>query len=80
MMNLLVLLIAVASMVLAQRKKTPKPDRKLYSLLGIVASIVVVFKAIGLGQSGTAVLFAAAAAVSLLGVVMDYLKPSNTDS
>lgn len=76
MLNILILIVAVWCMVLAQSTKLKQMDRRLYSLIGSGASIMVAIKAAGQGQMGTASIFAVAAFISLTATAIDFIRSS----
>lgn len=78
--GIIVVLLAMACMFLGQRKHTPKVVRRQYSLVGIIASVLVAVEAMHRGEPGVAGLFMLAAGSSLIGLVLDMLKPSNPNS
>jgi len=71
----LVVIVAIGCTYLAQR--SPSPARRVYSLLGGLASILVALEAAGENQFGICVLFASSALVSLVLAATNYPKPSN---
>jgi hypothetical protein len=75
--GIIVIIIAIACMYQAQRKTASSADRRLYSLLGSVASVLISLEALNRHEAGVCVLFALAAAVSLATLAVDFLKPSN---
>jgi hypothetical protein len=74
--GIIVVIVAVVCMIIAQRKSTPRPTRTTYAFLGSVASIMIATEAAHRNEPGVLFLFAAAAAMSLLGIALDYLKPT----
>jgi len=80
MINVIVVIAAIGCMLLAQSKSMAQRDRRIFSLLGSAASIIVAFEAGQRGDMGTLLLFACATAASLVGVVYSYLRPSNPDA
>lgn len=74
LVRLIVVITAIACMALAQRKAAPRSARFQYSLMGSATSLLVATDAVTRGDTGTALLFAAAAACSLIALVRDYLK------
>jgi len=72
----LVIITAIAGTYLAQR--SPSPARRVYSLLGGLASVLVAVEAAQQSQFGVCVLFAASALVSLLLAATNYPKPSKS--
>jgi len=75
--GIIVVIVAIACMLLAQRANLSRSNRTVYALLGSMASVMIAVEAAHRNEMGVMTLFAAAAAVSMLGLVMDYLKPTN---
>ena len=75
--GIIVIIIAIACMYQAQRKTATSGDRRAYSFLGSVASVLIALEALHRHEAGVCVLFALAAAVSLATLAVDYFKPSN---
>ena len=78
--GIIVVIVAIACMFLGQRKSIQKHIRHQYSLMGIAMSALVAVEAMHRGAGGIAGLFTLAAACSLIGVLLDLLKPSNPNS
>lgn len=78
--NAAIVVIAVVCMLLAQRKTASRADRRLFGLLGSMASAMVAVKASQNGEMSTMLLFAGAAGFGLIGLVLDYLKPTKPDA
>lgn len=76
--GIIVVIVAVVCMYLAQRKSATTADRRVYSLLGSVASVLITFEAARRGASGVSILFASAAVISLMTLVFDYLSRNRT--
>jgi hypothetical protein len=74
--GILVVIVAVVCMIIAQRRSTPRSSRVTYAFLGSIASIMVAVEAAHRNEPGVLFLFAAAAVVSLIGIALDYLKPT----
>jgi drug/metabolite transporter (DMT)-like permease len=77
-MGILAVILAIACMILSQRKSTE--NRSAYAFLGSIASIMIAVEASHRNELGVLVLFAGAAAFSLIGVAADYLKPTKPDA
>lgn len=78
--GILVVIVSIVCMLMAQRQSIPRGNRSVYALLGSVASIMIAVEAAQRSEPGVMILFAAAALVSVLGLIMDYLKPTNPDA
>ncbi len=74
--GIIVVTAAIACMVLGQRKNTPLAARRQYALMGMACSVLVAVEAAQRGEPGVTLLFALAACASLIGVVLDYVKPT----
>ena len=75
-----VLIVSVACMYMAQHKSTPKPSRRLYTLLGAIASSMIAVEAANRDQASVVMLFSLAATISVVTLALDYLKPSKPDA
>lgn len=75
--GIIVVIVAFACMYLAQRSTTPRASKRMYSLLGSIASTMVAIEAGRRSEAGVMILFVGAAGIGLLTLVLDYLKPSN---
>ena len=78
--GVIAVLLAITCMYLAQAKTLPKRERKHYALLGSAASAAIAVEAGRRGELGVCLMFAGAAAVSLLTLALDYLNPGNPDA
>ncbi len=70
------IVLAVACMMLAQKKNISRRDRIAYSLLGGLTCAVIMFDCINRGENGSALMFMCASLCSFAGLVKNYLTPT----
>ena len=78
--GIIMIMIAVACMLMAQGKSVSRRDRRTYGLLGSLTSIIIAVEASRRGEMGVMLLFAAGAGFSVIGIVLDLLKPTKPDA
>ncbi len=73
-------ILAIACMLLAQKKNISRNDKLVYSLLGGMTCAVIAVDSISRGENGTALMFLCASLCSFAVVIKHFLKPTNPDA
>jgi hypothetical protein len=78
--GIIVVIFAIACTILGQRKNTTIATRRQYALMAMASSLLIAVEAARRDQPTVALFFALAAGASLIGVILDYLKPTKPDA